>query len=79
MNTTALEMNLSKRLDRMPVTRFHVLFLLLCGCLLREAGVRFRKHGLRILKCLATEFNKPLIAYCKLEADSNDKIKRRNK
>jgi MFS transporter, putative metabolite:H+ symporter len=31
MNTTALEMNLSKRLDRMPVTRFHVLFLLLCG------------------------------------------------
>ncbi len=31
MNTTALEMNLSKRLDRMPITRFHVLFLLLCG------------------------------------------------
>jgi len=31
MNTTALEANLSRRLDRMPVTRFHVLFLLLCG------------------------------------------------
>lgn len=31
MNTSALEANLSRRLDRMPLTRFHVLFLLLCG------------------------------------------------
>jgi len=31
MNRTALEVSLSRRLDRMPITRFHAVFLLLCG------------------------------------------------